>query len=228
MLLACHRTGPTGRPGRPQRRRQNDHYLPAAAAVRPDRRPHLPDGHDLRDISQKSLARRLVWSPRKPTCSTIRSRLTCSMPDPRRPRQKSRACQAANIYHFITSLPDGYDTVVVSGLRLSGWGEAADCHRRVILKNPRILVLDEATSSPTARARPHPGGAGTDYAKPHQHCHRSPSQHHPGPDVILVINEGRLVEQGRRSEPLGPREPAGQGGLYAACTGPVPGDYGGG
>jgi len=58
------------------------------------------------------------------------------------------ACRAANIYDFIMGLPDKYDTIVGNrGLKLSGGEKQRVSIARVILKNPKILVLDEATSS---------------------------------------------------------------------------------
>lgn len=58
------------------------------------------------------------------------------------------ACRIANIHDFISGLPDGYDTVVGNrGLKLSGGEKQRVSIARVVLKDPKILILDEATSS---------------------------------------------------------------------------------
>ena len=78
---------------------------------------------------------------------TIRTNLTYARPTPSQAEIEA-AARAANIHNFIMDLPDRYDTIVGErGYRLSGGEKQRIALARVILKDPRILVLDEATSS---------------------------------------------------------------------------------
>jgi ATP-binding cassette subfamily B protein len=128
------------------------------------------------------------------------------------------ACQAANIHHFITSLPSGYETVVGErGYRLSGGEKQRVAIARVILKDPRILVLDEATSSLDSQSEALIQEALERIMKKRTSiviAHRLSTI--LAADVILVMNEGRLVEQGRRNGARSAHEELlARGGLYA-------------
>jgi ATP-binding cassette subfamily B protein len=106
------------------------------------------DGHDLKDVTLDSLAAAVgvVTQETYLFHDTIRTNLTYAHPDAL-PAEVEAAARAANIHQFIIDLPDGYDTIVGErGYRLSGGEKQRIALARVILKNPRILVLDEATS----------------------------------------------------------------------------------
>jgi ATP-binding cassette subfamily B protein len=107
------------------------------------------DGHDLRDVTLESLSAAIGMVTQETYLfhDTIRTNLTYAKPDAIQAEIEA-AARAANIHQFITELPDGYDTVAGErGYRLSGGEKQRIALARVILKDPRILVLDEATSS---------------------------------------------------------------------------------
>jgi ATP-binding cassette subfamily B protein len=170
------------------------------------------DGHDLRDVSLDSLARQIgmVTQENYLFHDTIRTNLTYARPDAPQADIEA-AAQAANIHDFVMGLPEGYDTVVGErGYRLSGGEKQRIALARVILKNPRILVLDEATSSldsesealiQEALKRVMAGRTSIVIA------HRLSTI--LAADLILVMDKGRIVEQGTHAELL-----AGEG-LYA-------------
>ena len=106
------------------------------------------DGVDLRDTTQESIAQQIGMVTQETYLfhDTIRSNLLYARPDATQSELEA-ACHAANIHDMIVTLPDGYDTIVGErGYRLSGGEKQRLSIARVILKNPRILVLDEATS----------------------------------------------------------------------------------
>ncbi|MBN1154578.1 ABC transporter ATP-binding protein [candidate division KSB1 bacterium] len=107
------------------------------------------DGHDLRDVTLESLSAQIGMVTQETHLfhDTIRTNLQYAKLDATQ-QEMEDACRVANIHDFIRNLSDGYDTVVGErGYRLSGGEKQRIALARVILKNPRILVLDEATSS---------------------------------------------------------------------------------
>ena len=108
----------------------------------------LLDGHDLRQIEINSLANYIGMVTQETHLfhDTIRTNLLYAKLDSSR-EEIEQATRIANIHNFINALPEGYDTIVGErGYRLSGGEKQRIAIARVILKNPSILVLDEATS----------------------------------------------------------------------------------
>ena len=114
------------------------------------------------------------------------------------------AARAANIHDFITGLPDGYDTVVGErGYRLSGGEKQRIALARVILKDPSILILDEATSHLDSEsealiqeALKHIMASRTSIVIAHRLSTILAA------DQILVFDRGRIIERGTHTELL--------------------------
>lgn len=177
------------------------------------------DGHDLRDVTQQSLVSAIGMVTQETYLfhDSIKANLLYAKPKASQAEIEA-ACEAANIHHFIAGLPEGYDTVVGErGYRLSGGEKQRMAIARVILKDPRILVLDEATSSLDSESEALIQEALERIMKNRTSlviAHRLSTI--LAADLILVMNEGGLVEQGRRSGSRSAHEELlAQGGLYA-------------
>lgn len=172
----------------------------------------LIDGHDLRDVTLESLAQTVGMVTQETYLfhDTVRANLLYAKQDATQAEIEAAAL-AANIHDFISKLPKGYDTVVGErGYRLSGGEKQRVAIARVILKDPRILVLDEATSSLDSESE----ALIQDALKPLMQHRTSVVIAHRlstilAADIILVVDGGQIVERGTHAELLE------QDGLYA-------------
>jgi len=107
------------------------------------------DGHDLRDVTLNSLRDQIGIVLQETTlfAASIRENIAFGCPDCTE-CEVIAAAKAAQAHQFITEMPDGYDTLVGErGATLSGGQKQRVAIARALLKDPRVLILDDATSS---------------------------------------------------------------------------------
>lgn len=172
----------------------------------------LVNGQDIRAVSQDSLRGAIGVVPQDTVLFNESLYYNIAYARPGATQEAvERAARLANLHGFIRALPQGYDTVVGErGLKLSGGEKQRVAIARAILKNPRILVFDEATSSLDSQSEQLILEALREAAAHHTSlviAHRLSTI--VDADHILVMEDGRIIESGRHQALLA------QAGVYA-------------
>lgn len=173
----------------------------------------LVDGNDVNAVSQASLRRNIgvVFQEPQLFSGTIKSNIGYGQKNPSE-KELIAAAKAANAYDFIKKLPKGFDSEIGErGVKLSGGQKQRIAIARAIMKNPPILILDEATSSLDSKAEHEVQQALEHLMKGRSTmiiAHRLSTI--ANVDTIVGIKGGRVVEAGSPAE-LANRK----GGIYA-------------
>jgi ATP-binding cassette subfamily B protein len=174
------------------------------------------DGHDLRDVTQESLRRQLGIVPQEGFlfAGTVTENIAFGRPDAN-PDEVVRAAQAVGAHEFILRLEDGYETQLQErGSRLSLGQRQLVALARALLADPRILILDEATSSVDIGTEQKIEQAlrlllagRTAFIIAHRLSTIRDA------DLIVVLEHGEIIEQGTHDDLLARR------GLYTSLYG---------
>lgn len=175
------------------------------------------DGIDVRDLTLDTLRGAIGIVPQEPVLfsGTIRENIAYANPRAT-PADIERAARAAHAWEFIVNLPDGMDTLVGErGVKLSGGQRQRIAIARVFLKNPSVVILDEATSSLDNESERYVEEALEELLQGRTTliiAHRLSTVRRA--DTVVVLDAGRIVETGSHEELL-EREDGMYAKLYA-------------
>jgi ATP-binding cassette subfamily B (MDR/TAP) protein 1 len=171
------------------------------------------DGKEISSLNVNDYRRHIALVSQEPTLyqGTIRENILLGAATDVSDAQIEYACKEANIFDFILSLPDGFNTVVGSkGALLSGGQKQRIAIARALIRDPKILLLDEATSALDSESE-HVVQAALDKAAKGRTtiavAHRLSTIQKA--DIIYVFDQGRIVESGRHNDLMK------KGGRYA-------------
>ncbi|MBM3501540.1 MAG: ABC transporter ATP-binding protein [Armatimonadetes bacterium] len=173
----------------------------------------LVDGIDVRQVTRSSLRRHMGIVPQETVlfATTVRENIAYGRDDATL-EQVIAAAQAAQAHEFISAMPQGYDTDIgEGGVKLSGGQRQRIAIARALLRDPRILILDEATSSLDAESESAVQAAINRLLQGRTAliiAHRLSTIRDA--DRILVMERGRVVEEGTHTQLMA------AGGLYRA------------
>ncbi len=161
------------------------------------------DGHDIKQIQTRSLREQIGIVPQEPVLfgTSVGENIGYGRLEATQ-EEIEAAARAANAHEFILKLPDGYDTLVGErGVKLSGGQRQRVAIARAILRNPRILILDEATSSLDSESESLVQEALERLMRDRTTiviAHRLTTIEKA--DKIVVMEQGRVMEQGTHIE----------------------------
>lgn len=185
-------------------------YVPDAGFI-------LLDGVDIKKLNIRWLRQQIGLVSQEPVLfnGTIRSNIAYGKQGPVPEEEIIAAAEATRAHHFISSLPQGYDTNVGErGVQLSGGQKQRIAIARAILKDPKVLLLDEATSALDAESERVVQDA-LDRAMVGRTtvviAHRLSAVR--GANAIAVVNNGAVAEQGRHEQLMRIED-----GLYASLV----------